>query len=143
MKKNGRAQSSGSSYAVTRARRSRGCTILIFVLACVLTFSFFKGSKEGSKDGAIADRRDVRSLTQEKDQLRLGDPMVGEPESAGDLFYASDLLAKAGKDKPGFPPPEGETNGVDDSAFSKDAEFYASDAVAKAEKEAKLRKGNT
>lgn len=69
--------------------------------------------------------------------------MGGEPESAGDSFYASDLLAKAAKDKPGFPPPKEETNVVDGSAFYKDAEFYASDAVAKAEKEAKLRKATT
>lgn len=86
----------------------------------------------------------MRSLNQEKDQVRLGGSLIGEPEdSAGDSFYASDLLAKVAKNRPGFPPPKEDNNEVDGSAVSKDAEFYASDAVAKAEKEAMKRKGST
>lgn len=75
------------------------------------------------------------------DQARLGVPLVAEPgDAAGDSFYASDLLAKVAKDKFDSPRPGEQNSQVDDSAFSKDAEFYAADALAKAEKQENVRK---
>ncbi|KZL78730.1 hypothetical protein CT0861_08974, partial [Colletotrichum tofieldiae] len=141
MGKNPLLQSQTPYSSVYKARRSGGCTLLIFVVFCVLVFSFFRNSRVYPHHDTHPSEPSQRPVGQQPEQAdnHRELPSVEEIDAPGDRFYASDVLSELGKQAPDDSRPENTQPPQQHGDVSRDADFYASDALWKAEKEAKLK----
>ncbi|KZL69582.1 hypothetical protein CI238_00801 [Colletotrichum incanum] len=134
---------SQTQYAnVRKARRSGGCTLLIVVVICTLVFLFFRNSRVGPHHNIHPSELSQHLIEQQPEQTdnHRELPPVEEIDAPGDRFYASDVLSELGKQAPDDSRPKIIQPSQQHGDVSGDADFYASDALWKAEKEAKLKR---
>ncbi|KAF6822376.1 hypothetical protein CPLU01_12058 [Colletotrichum plurivorum] len=143
LKASRRADIMGSTPSVSRARHSGVCTLLIFVVACVVALSFLKGSSLHNTGGSherLNSRLAVQSREKDNEPAKL--PPVKYLTEPKDSFYASDLLSNLEEQKhnahAGSRPQDNKMSGQG-AGDPTETDFYASDALSRAEKKAKQR----